>query len=171
MALHTDLPIYRTGVRLLDLAVKVQVQMPRTVKRALGEKITQHCVDMLDLMALANATQRQARTAYIEQLLAGLHLQINPRKTILQPVVRGVDFVGHLAKPWRRITRRRTVHAAMDRVQQAPAADLHQTANSYFGLMRQASHSHHDRTRLAHTALQRGHVVAGDMTKIFRRPA
>lgn len=30
MALHTDLPIYRTGVRLLDLAVKVQVQMPRT---------------------------------------------------------------------------------------------------------------------------------------------
>jgi hypothetical protein len=39
MALHTDLPIYRTGVRLLDLAVKAQVQMPRTVKRALGEKI------------------------------------------------------------------------------------------------------------------------------------
>lgn len=31
MALHTELPIYRTGVRLLDLAVKAQVQMPRTV--------------------------------------------------------------------------------------------------------------------------------------------
>jgi len=28
MALHTELPIYRTGVRLLDLAVKAQVQMP-----------------------------------------------------------------------------------------------------------------------------------------------
>jgi hypothetical protein len=40
MALHTELPIYRTGVRLLDLAVRAQVQMPRTVKRALGEKIT-----------------------------------------------------------------------------------------------------------------------------------
>ena len=52
MALHDNLPIYRSGVRLLDLAVKVQVQMPRTVKRALGEKITQHCVEMLDLMAL-----------------------------------------------------------------------------------------------------------------------
>ena len=61
MALHTDLPIYRTGVRLLDLAVRAQVQMPRTVKRALGEKITQHCVEMLDLMALANATQRDAK--------------------------------------------------------------------------------------------------------------
>ena len=69
MALHTDLPIYRTGVRLLDLAIKVQVQMPRTVKRALGEKITQHCVDMLDLMALANATQRDVRAGHIDQLL------------------------------------------------------------------------------------------------------
>ena len=55
MALHSDLPIYRTGVKLLSLAVRVQEQMPRSVKRILGEKITQHCVDMLDLMALANA--------------------------------------------------------------------------------------------------------------------
>ena len=69
MALHTELPIYRTGVRLLDLAVRAQVQMPRTVKRALGEKITQHCVEMLDLMALANATQRDTRAGHIDQLL------------------------------------------------------------------------------------------------------
>lgn len=72
MALHTELPIYRTGVRLLDLAVKAQVQMPRTVKRVLGEKITQHCVEMLDLMALANATQRDVRVT---------DLQGNPIKT------------------------------------------------------------------------------------------
>ena len=64
MALHTELPIYRTGVRLLDLAVKAQVQMPRTVKRALGEKITQHCVEILDLMALANASQRDTQHKY-----------------------------------------------------------------------------------------------------------
>lgn len=69
MALHTELPIHRTGVRLLDLAIKVQVQMPRSVKRILGEKILQHCVDMLDLMALANASQRAVRAQYIEQLL------------------------------------------------------------------------------------------------------
>jgi len=69
MALHTELPIYRTGVRLLDLAVKVQVQMPRSVKRALGEKITQHCIEILDLMAMANATQRDIRSGYINQLL------------------------------------------------------------------------------------------------------
>ena len=69
MALHSDLPIYRTGVRLLTLAVKVQEQMPRSVKRILGEKINHHCVDMLDLMALANASQRGARAGYIDELL------------------------------------------------------------------------------------------------------
>jgi hypothetical protein len=69
MALHTELPIHRTGVRLLALAVKVQEQMPRSVKRILGEKVTQHCVDMLDLMALANASQRDLRAGYIDELL------------------------------------------------------------------------------------------------------
>lgn len=93
MALHTDLPIYRTGVRLLDLAVKVQVQMPRTVKRALGEKITQHCVDMLDLMALANATQRQVRTAHIEQLLA--------KQRAITALQRGHVVAGDMTKTFR----------------------------------------------------------------------
>jgi len=69
MALHTELPIYRTGLRLLGLAIDAQINMPRTVKRALGEKITQHCVEILDLMALANASQRDDRAGYISRLL------------------------------------------------------------------------------------------------------
>lgn len=59
MALHHELPIHRTGTSLLALALKVQEQMPRSMKRSLGEKITQHCVDMLDLMALANASKQR----------------------------------------------------------------------------------------------------------------
>ena len=72
MALHTDLPIYRTGVQLLSLAVKVQEQMPRGVKRSLGDKISQHCVEMLDLMALANATKHAERAANIAELMKHL---------------------------------------------------------------------------------------------------
>jgi RNA-directed DNA polymerase len=45
------------------------------------------------------------------------------------------------------------------------------SANSYFGLLRQASHSHHDRTRIANLLLQRGHAVKGDLTKIYRKKA
>ena len=72
MALHTDLPIYRTGVQLLDLAIKAQQQMPRGVKRSLGDKISTHCIEMLDLMAMANATQRAERAGHIEQLMKHL---------------------------------------------------------------------------------------------------
>jgi RNA-directed DNA polymerase len=103
----------------------------------------------------------------IEGKLADLHLQLNPRKTILQPVARGIDFVGHVVKPWHRITRRKTVHTALTRLQDVPAADLQQSANSYFGLLRQATHSHHDRTRIANLLLQRGRVVKGDFTKTY----
>jgi hypothetical protein len=69
VALHTDLPIYRTGTKLLSLAFKVQEQMPRQVKRSLGDKVTAHCVEMLDLMALANATKHAERAAYLAKVL------------------------------------------------------------------------------------------------------
>lgn len=45
------------------------------------------------------------------------------------------------------------------------------TANSYFGLLRQATASHHDRARLANILRQRGHCVASDLTKTYRRAA
>ena len=68
MALHTQLPIYRTGLQLLTLAHRVQEQMPRGAKRTVGEKIAQHCLDILELMALANAS-REMRAQYLSELL------------------------------------------------------------------------------------------------------
>ena len=108
-----------------------------------------------------------AARSHIEGKLTELHLQINPRKTVLQPVARGIDFVGQVIKPWRRTTRRKTLHTAFDRLIDMSAEELHQAGNSYFGLLRQATHSHHDRTRLANLLLQRGHAVKADMTKIY----
>jgi hypothetical protein len=96
-----------------------------------------------------------------------LHVQLNPRKTILQPLSRGVDFVGHVIKPWHRTTRRRTVASAIARLQQMPAADVHQAANSYFGLLRQATHSHADRARLANAVRDRGHCVNRALTQTY----
>jgi hypothetical protein len=90
MALHSDLPIHRTGVLLLTLAYKAQEQMPRAVKRSLGEKIAQHCVDMLNLMALANATQRAERAGYIQQLMTHLRTV-----TVLLRVSHDSRYVSH----------------------------------------------------------------------------
>ncbi len=62
MALHTALPIYATGGRLLTLAIRIQVQLPRAVKRVLGDQVTTHCIDMLNAMALANAARDRGFT-------------------------------------------------------------------------------------------------------------
>jgi RNA-directed DNA polymerase len=97
-----------------------------------------------------------------------LHAHLNPAKTILQPVARGVDFVGHVIKPWCRRTRRRTVRAAIARVREADSEQLHARVNSYFGLLRQAGSSHADRAALAHATLRRGLAVDGALTKAFK---
>jgi len=102
-------------------------------------------------------------------LPAQLGAELNPRKTILQPIARGVDFVGQVIKPWRRVTRKRTVSEAIRKVRTTPAEELLSVANSYFGLLRQASHSHHDRTRLANAVRDRGHTVDRTFTKTYRR--
>lgn len=67
--IHTDLPIYAKGRDLLSLALDVQRQLPRDMKRSIGERIHMHCVDMLNEMALANATKQAARVKHIERLL------------------------------------------------------------------------------------------------------
>jgi len=97
----------------------------------------------------------------------GAHL--NPTKTILQPVDRGIDFVGHVIKPWRRTTRKRTMTAAIQRLRTMPAKDIFTAGNSYLGLLRQASHSHVDRADLANVLLDRGYTVKRDLTKIYRK--
>lgn len=101
-------------------------------------------------------------------LPARLGVRLNQKKTILQPVARGVDFVGHVIKPWARTTRRRTVNEGLRRVAAAPDNKVHELANSYFGLFGQAPESHHDRALLANVVRDRGHAVSHAFTKTYR---
>lgn len=97
-----------------------------------------------------------------------LHARLNPAKTILQPVDRGVDFVGHLIKPWCSRTRRRTLRQTVSRIATLDSADVYTAANSYFGLLRQSPNSHADRAHLAKATLKRGHAVNSKLTKAYR---
>jgi RNA-directed DNA polymerase len=131
-----------------------------------------HYVRYVDDMVLLHESPQwlNAARADIEAWLPQhLGLRLNPVKTILQPVDRGVDFVGQVIKPWYRTTRRRTFNEAISRTKQIPADELFETANSYFGLLRQASHSHHDRARLSSILMYRGHSVNKVFTKTFRK--
>jgi len=98
-----------------------------------------------------------------------LGLRLNESKTILQPIDRGIDFVGHVIKPWRRTTRPRTMRAALHRLEHMPADEVYASGNSYLGLVRQAGASHHEQALIARALLKRGHAVDGDLTRAFRR--
>jgi RNA-directed DNA polymerase len=104
-------------------------------------------------------------------LPARLHCHLNPRKTVLQPLDRGIDFVGHVIKPWRRTTRPRTVARAVERLQTMDRADVFTAGNSYLGLVRQASHSYREQVAISKPLLRRGFTVAGDFEKVLRGKA
>lgn len=135
-------------------------------KHQLGAK---HYVRYVDDFVFLHESPQQlnAWLAQVQAFLPSLGARLNPSKTILQPVDRGVDFVGHVIKPWRRTTRKRSLAQALKRTAQAPAEDLRETANSYFGLLSQASHSEKDRAALARVVLKRGHTVNGSLTKTY----
>ena len=103
-----------------------------------------------------NAARERIEAFLIERLNA----RANPSKTILQPISRGVDFVGQVIKPWHRTTRRRTVREAISKAKTTPADKLLESANSYFGLLRQSTASHHDRAKLANVLRYRGRCVS-----------
>ncbi|MGN8276638.1 RNA-directed DNA polymerase [Pseudomonas sp. SMN5] len=135
-------------------------------KHQLGAK---HYIRYVDDFVFLHESPQQLNEwkAQVEAFLPSLGAKLNPSKTILQPVDRGVDFVGHVIKPWRRTTRKRSLAQALKRTAQAPAEGLRETANSYFGLLSQASHSEKDRAALARVVLKRGHVVNGALTKTY----
>jgi hypothetical protein len=131
-----------------------------------------HYVRYVDDMVLLHESPQwlhAARTDIEAWLPERLGARLNPRKTILQPVARGIDFVGHVIKPWRRTTRPRTLASALQRIEHLPAADVYASGNSTLGLVRQASHSHHEQALVCRALMKRGHAVDGDLTRVFKR--
>ncbi|WP_252191778.1 RNA-directed DNA polymerase [Pseudomonas sp. MG-9] len=137
-------------------------------KHQLGAK---HYIRYVDDFVFLHESPQQLNQwrEQVEAFLPRLGAKLNPKKTILQPVDRGVDFVGHVIKPWRRTTRKRSMAQALKRIAAAPAEDLRETANSYFGLLGQASHSQKDRAAIARVVLLRGNSVNASLTKTFKK--
>lgn len=114
MALYSELPIYKHGCDLLSLAVDVQTQMPRIYKRSLGEKIHQQCMDMLECMAMANASRGDARVQQIDLLLTRLRaatamLRVcHEKKAVSREIwarsIELLDTIGAQAGGWRKQT-------------------------------------------------------------------
>jgi len=143
----------------LDQFAKHQLRAPQYVRY----------VD--DFVLLHESTEQLAhwhrRIAAFLPARLGAHL--NPRKTVLQPVARGIDFVGHVIRPWHRTPRANALPNALRRLGACEKVDEFDQVNSYFGLLRQSPASHHLRTQLANVARARGFCVNASFTKVFRK--
>lgn len=128
-----------------------------------------HYIRYVDDMVLLYESAQWLNDALssINAFLPSLRLALNPRKTVIQPVARGVDFAGHVIKPWRRQARRRTVRTALSRIERLPDAQTLETINSYLGLLLHTD-GHHDCARIANAARKRGHCVDWGATKAYR---
>jgi hypothetical protein len=114
MALYSELPIYKHGCDLLSLALDVQTQMKRDFKRTLGEKIHVLCVDMLEAMAMANASRGTDRLEQLEVLLKHLRtatalLRVGHDKKLINPTlwaasIELLDSIGAMAGGWKKQT-------------------------------------------------------------------
>jgi hypothetical protein len=144
-------------------------ELDQFVKHRLGVKHYVRYVDDFVLLHESKDYLLNAMAQIARFLPETLNARLNESKTILQPVDRGVDFVGHVIKPHSRTTRKRTVRVALNRVEHIGAIALFKTAISYFGLLRQAGDSHTDRVRLARAVLARGLAVNRNFTKSFRK--
>lgn len=142
-------------------------QLDQFVKHRLKAR---HYVRYVDDFVLLHESREWLAAALAEIsafLPSELGLRLNDAKTIIQPIDRGVDFVGQVIKPWRRTLRRRTFNEALARTRAIDADDLVATANSYFGLLRQATANHRDRALLANVLRRRGHSVNRDLTQAY----
>ncbi len=138
------------------------------VKHQIGAKHYIRYVDDFVLLHESPAWLNAALADITAFLPARLNAQLNPSKTILQPVARGVDFVGHVIKPWHTTTRRKTVRQALHRIATAKPEDVLARTNSYLGLLRQSS-GHHDQALIAKLAMRKGFSVKSDLSKIYRK--
>jgi RNA-directed DNA polymerase len=139
------------------------------VKHRIGAR---HYIRYVDDMVLLHESPEWLNHAKVEIgnfVKDRLGMALNPRKTILQPISRGVDFVGQIIKPWRRVLRKTTFENAVTALSEKNGEDLMMSANSYLGLLRQSDHSHAARARLARIALRKGHCVDGKFRKVFRK--
>lgn len=108
MALSEDTAIYRTAYRLLLQSQPIVVQMPRTYRYDLGQRITNTLLDILTLIIEANRAhdKREAlrRLQVKHEILAmlynvGVDLQAISRKHLatLLPLI---DSIGKQATGW-----------------------------------------------------------------------
>ncbi|WP_417252773.1 four helix bundle protein [Castellaniella sp.] len=110
MAIHTQLPIYKSAYDLLDVVTDLTRNMRRDFKRSVGEKISSECIEITILVFRANVAQdkRPHLQALIERLqVIELMLRLAQDKRLISRAwyARAIELttsIGKQANGWRR---------------------------------------------------------------------
>lgn len=144
-------------------------ELDQFIKHRIGAKHYIRYVDDFVILHQSPQWLNQALAKINQFLPEKLEANLNPKKTIIQPVDRGVDFVGQVIRPWHRHTRKRTVNCALSRLASTRDKAAFEVGNSYLGLIGQASANHHNKTKVAKVMLHKGFTVKADMSKAYRK--
>ena len=108
--LHTELPIYKAAYELLRAVTDCTRNMPRDLKRNLGEKISQEVIDIELLVFRANVARD--KTPYLDKLIerqqsAELLIRLSLDMRAISPkqyatIVELTGSIGKQARGWRR---------------------------------------------------------------------
>ena len=112
MAIHTDLPIYKSSYELLQAASALVKNFPRSVKGSIGGAIQDACVCIVLLVAKANAARN--KVPHLDTLLERVmeaELLIRLAKDMkfisISQYARSIlltDAIGKQANGWRKVS-------------------------------------------------------------------
>lgn len=112
MAMHTELAIYNAAIGLLHMATTLTRNIPRDLKQSLGKRVIDECIEVLMLIARANATQdkRPHLTLLVEkvQVVEFLMRLFKDNRFISVPqhakAIEVTASIGKQANAWKRYT-------------------------------------------------------------------
>jgi RNA-directed DNA polymerase len=127
-----------------------------------------HYVRYVDDFAIIDPSPRTLLGAAdaVSDLLGELGMRLAESKTYVAPVEKGIDFVGHVLRPWRRSARAGVHRAALKRLETAPADQLPIQTNSYLGLYKHVG-SRTQITEIARIAHRRGLRLDRGLTRVI----
>lgn len=142
-------------------------ELDQFVKRQLKPRAYARYVDDFVLLHEDPQWLKQAQPEIEAFLARRLRARLNPTKTILQTTDHGIDFVGHIIKPWRTVPRGKLRRSALIKLR-TPDEDISASVTSYLGLMR-ASSGYESRASVCRAALKAGYSVDHQFKKIYPR--
>lgn len=107
------------------------------VKHTLRAQYYVRYVDDMVLLSHSVETLRDWLTSISFWLLFERGLRLHPDKIKIYPITSGIDFVGHIIKPYRVYSRRRLIHAVLDVARRLRNGEnLSASLRSYIGFLK-----------------------------------